>query len=123
MVSLDVIAATPFDRNESASRLIDSETEVALASSFEVSSRAAVLLADGTTSREIRDSTSVSSVLDATVINVSYTAVSEADARGVLTLLLQRICNIGPTKHSRKSTPSPARSRTSSNRTPSSSPR
>jgi len=80
VVRLDVIDATPFDRNDAASRLIDSQTEVALASSFEVSSRAAALMADGTTSREIRDSTSVSSVIDATVINVSYTAETEAAA-------------------------------------------
>jgi uncharacterized protein involved in exopolysaccharide biosynthesis len=80
VVRLDVIAATPFERNDAASRLIDSETEVALASSFEVSSRAAASLADGTTSREIQESTSVSSVLDATVINVRYTAGSEEAA-------------------------------------------
>ena len=81
VVSLDVIDATPFERNDAASRLIDSETEVALASSFEVSSRAAESLGDGTTAREIRDGTSVSSVTDATVINVSYTADNETAAR------------------------------------------
>src|SRR5690606_25497332 len=81
IVRVDVIAAGAFDTNEAASRLIDSATEAELASSFEVASRAAAALADGTTTREIRDSTSVSTLSDTTVMDLRYTAPTADAAR------------------------------------------
>jgi capsular polysaccharide biosynthesis protein len=81
VVSMNVIGSSPDRPTDAASRLIDISTETELASSFEVASLASEVLDGRLSAREIRDNVEVSTVTDATVLVVNFTASNADDAR------------------------------------------
>lgn len=81
VVNTNVIGSSPIRQTDAASRLIDISTEIELASSFEVASLASENLDGRFSAREIRDSVEVSTIADATVLVVNFTAMSADAAR------------------------------------------
>jgi capsular polysaccharide biosynthesis protein len=81
VVSMTVIGSSPDRPTDAASRLIDISTETEVASSFEVASLASEALDGRLSARAIRDSVDVSTVADATVLVVNFTAPSADAAR------------------------------------------
>ena len=81
VVSMNVIGSLPTRPTDAASRLIDTTTEIQVASSFEVASLASEELGGTISACEIRDNVSVSTVAEATVLVVNYTATTADGAR------------------------------------------
>jgi uncharacterized protein involved in exopolysaccharide biosynthesis len=81
VVSMIVIGSSPTGPTDAASRLIDTTTETQVASSFEVASLASEVLDGRVSARDIRDNVAISTVADATVLIVHYTAASAEAAR------------------------------------------
>ena len=79
-VNVRVISTAPFDAARSDADLLDSATEQQIASSSAVADIASESL-DGVTGQELRSGLEVMLMTDATVMRISYTADSPADAR------------------------------------------
>lgn len=83
IVSVNIITNDPFNLSRSASGLLDLESETQIASSAAVADRAASLLGDGVTASEVRSSVDAVGVNDTSIIRVSATANTAAEARAM----------------------------------------
>ncbi|MGO1319448.1 MAG: Wzz/FepE/Etk N-terminal domain-containing protein [Galactobacter sp.] len=79
-LNLNIITTEPFKPQRAASGLLDRTTEVNIARSQIVAERAATLIGDGDTAREIRDASEVRTSADATVVDVIFSAPSADQA-------------------------------------------
>lgn len=80
-LNINVISTDPFNAQRSASGLLDGVTEAQIAGSYVVAARAAETLANGFTPDDLRDGVDVSTISDATIMRISYTADSPDEAR------------------------------------------
>lgn len=80
-VNVNVISTDPFASSRSASGMLDGATEASIATSYVVAERAARLMDDGTTAREIQLATTAQPLADATILRVSSSAQSAEAAR------------------------------------------
>jgi capsular polysaccharide biosynthesis protein len=80
-VSVNVISSDPFNASRAASGLLDTAGEAQVAGSYAVAQRAAEELGPGFTPEGIRGSVSVASMADTTILRISSTSESAADAR------------------------------------------
>jgi capsular polysaccharide biosynthesis protein len=81
LVNVNVISTDPFNAQRSASGLIDASTEMAIATSYEVASRAQTALEGDVSTAALRENSEASVVTDATVLRISHTATNASDAR------------------------------------------
>ncbi|MGO2633444.1 MAG: Wzz/FepE/Etk N-terminal domain-containing protein [Galactobacter sp.] len=79
-LNLNIITTEPFKPQRAASGLLDRTTEVNIARSQIVAERAATLIGDGDTAREIRHASEVRTSADATVVDVIFSAPSADQA-------------------------------------------
>lgn len=80
-VNVNVIVSDPFNPSRPASGLLDAATEAKLATSYVVASDAAKALNGTETPTELRNGVSVTTVLNATIVSISYAAPTEQRAR------------------------------------------
>lgn len=80
-VNVNVIVSDPFNPSRPASGLLDTATEAKLATSYVVAAAAAKALNGAETPTELRNGVSVTTVLNATIVTISYAAPSEQRAR------------------------------------------
>ncbi|HET8666252.1 MAG TPA: hypothetical protein VFM08_18195 [Nocardioides sp.] len=79
-VNLNVISSDLFGADKTPSQLLDTQTEVQVATSQQVLGAAATDLANGKSLAQMRASTSVSPVNGATIVKVSYSAPTRSQA-------------------------------------------
>lgn len=79
-LNINVIATDPFNASRSASGLLDGTTEAQIANSYAVVEVAARDMNTDRTTTEIRSSLAVTTVADATVMRISYSAPTDAEA-------------------------------------------
>jgi len=79
-VNVNVISSSPFDSQKPDSQLLDTQTEVQVASSSHVLGAAADELGIDKTLTQMRASTTVQPVAGATVVKISYSAPTRAEA-------------------------------------------
>lgn len=82
-VSVNVISSDPFNASRSASGLIDAGGEAQIAGSYAVAERAASELGPDFTPAQVRESVTVISVADTTILRISSTSDSPEDARAI----------------------------------------
>lgn len=82
-VNVNVISSDPFNASRSASGLIDPGGEAQVAGSYAVAERAASELGPNFTPTQVRESVTVISVADTTILRISSTADNAKDARAI----------------------------------------
>lgn len=80
-VNVNVIVSDPFNPSRPASGLLDTATEAKLATSYVVAAAAAKTLNSTETPNELREGVSVATVLNGTIVIISYAAPTEQRAR------------------------------------------